>query len=176
MSNNAKYPVQNSVNMVFGNAPDSTLVREYLDSQDFSINTLKAVIPDLRKFAAWFSSANNEPFKINRVTTRDISDFKDHLRRQQGLAVATVNRCLVSLRGFFKWLADNGRIQTNPTKKIKELRRQTLCAEGDATFAKCGGFFGKLNCVRMFGRERSSRCSFIRDAESGIWLPLNCLI
>jgi len=41
---------------------ESTLVREYLNSQDFAANTLRAVAQDLRKFAAWFSSANAEPF------------------------------------------------------------------------------------------------------------------
>jgi hypothetical protein len=86
MSNFNKLHVELSVNNVFGSAPESTLAREYLDAQDFSINTLKAVVQDLRKFAVWFSTANNEPFKINRVTTRDISDFKDCLRRQQRLA------------------------------------------------------------------------------------------
>ena len=130
MSNNAKQHVEISLNMVFGNASESALVRDYFNSQDFSINTIKAVIQDLKKFGAWFSTANAEPFKVGRVTTRDISDFKDCLRRQQGLAVSTVNRALVSLRKFFGWLTENGYIPSNPTKKIKELRRQQLAPKG----------------------------------------------
>ena len=33
-----------------------------------------------------------EPFIVGRVTTRDVTDFRDGLRRQQGQAVATINR------------------------------------------------------------------------------------
>lgn len=71
-----------------------------------------------------------EPFNIERVTTRDISDFKTFLRRDKGQAVATVNRCLVSLRRFFGWLVDQGHISVNPGKPIKELRRQELAPKG----------------------------------------------
>lgn len=130
MSNINKQHVEFSVNKVFGSTEESTLAKQYLDGQDFSINTLKAVVQDLRKFAAWFSTANNEPFKIERVTARDVSDFKDCLRRQQGQAVATVNRALVSLRQFFGWLVEQGHLPTNPAKKIKELRRQQLAPKG----------------------------------------------
>jgi integrase/recombinase XerC len=122
--------MQNCGDNVFGNAEESALVREYLDNQDFAANSRRAVVQDLRKFAIWFSSANSEPFKINRVTTRDISDFKDYLRRQQGQAVATVNRALVTLRRFFGWLSENGLIPSNPAKKVKELRRQQLAPKG----------------------------------------------
>jgi len=122
--------MQNCGDNVFGNAEESALVREYLDNHDFAANTLRAVVQDLRKFAIWFSTANSEPFKIGRVTTRDISDFKDYLRRQQGQAVATINRALVTLRRFFGWLSENGHVQSNPAKKVRELTRQQLAPKG----------------------------------------------
>ena len=108
------------------------LVGGYLSDQDFAANTRRAVVQDLRKFAAWFSQANAEPFCINRVTTRDITDFKDGLRRQQTQAVATINRALVTLRRFFGWLVDNGHAQANPVKPVKELRKQQLAPKGMA--------------------------------------------
>jgi integrase/recombinase XerC len=126
--------MKNSGDNVFENisvgSAEPTLVREYLDGQDFAANSRRAVVQDLRKFAGWFSSANAEPFRVGRVTTRDISDFKDFLRRQQNQAVATVNRALVTLRRFFGWLAEEGHIPTNPVKKVKELRRQQLAPKG----------------------------------------------
>ena len=76
------------------------------------------------------SWANREPFVVGRVTTRDIADFRDHLRRQQGQAVATVNRSLVAVRKFFEWLADRGHVVANPAKRVKELRRQQLAPKG----------------------------------------------
>ena len=72
---------------------ESALVEGYLGDQDFAANTRRAVVQDLRKFAAWFAQANAEPFCVKRVTTRDITDFKDGLRRQQGQAIATINVC-----------------------------------------------------------------------------------
>jgi site-specific recombinase XerD len=122
--------MKNSGDKVFGNAEESTLAREYLAAQDFAANSRRAVIQDLRKFAGWFAMANKEPFRLARVTTRDISDFKDHLRRHQQQAVATVNRCLVSLRRFFGWLVEQGHLHANPAKKIKELKRQQLSPKG----------------------------------------------
>jgi integrase/recombinase XerC len=84
----------------------------------------------MRKFARWFSTANAEPFAGGRVTVRDVTDFKDYLRRDQGHAVATVNRCLVTLRRYFQWLVDEGQAAANPAKPVKELRRQLLAPKG----------------------------------------------
>ena len=36
---------------------------------------------DLTKFVRWFINANREAFKVNRITTADVSGFRDHLRR-----------------------------------------------------------------------------------------------
>jgi integrase/recombinase XerC len=101
-----------------------------MGAHDFAANTRLAVVQDLRKFAAWFSQANAEPFCIKRVTTRDVTDFKDGLRRQQGQAVATINRALVTLRRFFGWLVEQGHAQANPVKPVKELRKQQLAPKG----------------------------------------------
>jgi integrase/recombinase XerC len=85
---------------------------------------------DLRKFARWFAVANDEAFHVSRVTVRDITDFRDQLRRKLGQAVATVNRCLVTLRRFFAWLAQEGHVTSNPAKVVKELRRVQLAPKG----------------------------------------------
>ena len=126
--------MKNCGDNVFGPASvgpgESALVEGYLTEQDFAANTRRAVVQDLRKFAAWFAQANAEPFCIKRVTTRDITDFKDGLRRQQGQAVATINRALVTLRRFFAWLVDHGHAQANPVKPVKELRKQQLAPKG----------------------------------------------
>lgn len=109
---------------------EASLVQGYIDGHDFAANSRRAVVQDLRKFAAWFSTANVEPFRIARVTTRDITDFRDQLRRQEGQAVATINRAVVTLRGFFAWLVDKGQLPANPVKPVKELRRQLLAPKG----------------------------------------------
>jgi site-specific recombinase XerD len=109
---------------------EASLVREYLAAHDFAANSRRAVIQDLRKFAAWFSAANAEPFRVGRVTTRDMTDLRDQLRRQQKQAVTTINRALVTLRRFFGWLVEEGHVPANPGKPVKELRRQLLAPKG----------------------------------------------
>src|SRR5204863_5726756 len=78
-----------------------SLARQYLAEHDFAKNSRRAVINDLRKFARWFLLANREPLTLGRVTVRDITDFREHMRRKEEQAVATVNRCLITLRRFF---------------------------------------------------------------------------
>src|SRR5438067_5111022 len=92
--------------------------------------TVKAFGLDVRKFVRWFTESNREPFSVGRVTTRDVTDFRDHLRREQGQAVATVNRALVTVRRWFAWLAEQGHVAANPAAKVKELRRVQLAPMG----------------------------------------------
>lgn len=109
---------------------EGVLFAAFLDGHDFCPNTRWAFTQDIRKLARWFVEANREPFTVGRVTTRDITDFRDHLRREQRQAVATVNRALVTVRRFFAWLVDQGHTPTNPAKKVKELKRQALAPKG----------------------------------------------
>jgi integrase/recombinase XerC len=126
--------MQNSGDSVFRDIPvgpdQAPLVDGYLGAKDFSPHTQRALVYDLRKFAAWFATANKEPFTVGRVTLRDLVDFRDHLHRDRQQAVATCNRALVSLRGFFEWLTTNGHTKTNPTAGVKELRRVMLSPKG----------------------------------------------
>ena len=105
-------------------------VTAYLDAHDFSHHTSRAVINDLRKFVRWFTSANGEVFTVKRITLRDVTDFRNWLHRDQRQAVATVNRALVMIRRFLDWLIEQGHLQTNPAKGVKELRRQQLAPKG----------------------------------------------
>ncbi len=126
--------MKNSGDSVFHGIPvgdqEAALVERFLTDNDFSANTRRAFVFDLGKFARWFAQANREPFRIARVTTGDVSSFRDHLRREQGQAVATVNRALVTVRRFLTWLVDQGHLTGNPAKKVKELRRQQLAPKG----------------------------------------------
>jgi site-specific recombinase XerD len=126
--------VKNSAEKVFDGIPagadETGLFAAFLAAHDFAPGTRKGFALDLRKFARWFTEANREPFTAGRVTTRDVTDFRDHLRRDKGQAVATVNRALVALRRFFGWLADNGHVPSNPVRGVKELRRVQLAPKG----------------------------------------------
>lgn len=109
---------------------ESKWFASFLDQGDFSDNTRKARTNDVRKFAKWFSSANGERFKVERVTQRDVIDFKQHARRTEGHSVSTVNRALVSLRKYFGWLVNAGYLSANPVAGVKELRKQQTAPKG----------------------------------------------
>lgn len=134
VSNFSSEERQNSHDMLFSDIPvgkdEASLVVRFFEDNDFAAHSRRAIANDLRKFAQWFSTANREPFTVGRVTVRDLTDFRDHLRRDLGQAVATVNRCLVSVRRFFGWLTEQGVIPANPAKKVKQLRRQQLAPKG----------------------------------------------
>ena len=106
------------------------MIDRFLTENDFSPNTRRAFAQDLCKFTKWFTEANKEPFRISRVTTRDVSDFRDHLRREKSQATSTVNRGLVTIRRFMNWLVEEGHLSANPAKKVKELKRQALAPKG----------------------------------------------
>lgn len=134
LSDSRPEPRRNSADKVFEGIPtgleEATLFGSFLAAHDFAPPTVKAFSLDLKKFAKWFTESNREPFSVKRVTTRDVSDFRDHLRREGGQAVATVNRALVTIRRYFQWLADHGHAPANPALAVKELRRQQLAPKG----------------------------------------------
>jgi site-specific recombinase XerD len=103
---------------------------EFLSEQDISRHTAAALVFDTRKFTKWFTASNREAWDAGRVTSRDVSDFREHLRREKAQAVSTINRNLASLRKYFKWLTVKGYIQSNPAVGIKEIRRQQLAPQG----------------------------------------------
>jgi len=125
---------QNSVDNVFAGIPvgreEASLFGQFIASNDLAENSRRAIMNDIRKFARWFAESNSEPFTIGRVTTRDVADFRDHLRRVQEQAVSTVNRALVSVRRFLAWLESEGHIKKNPAEPVKELRNVELAPQG----------------------------------------------
>jgi site-specific recombinase XerD len=126
--------VKNWGDNVFDGIPigkdEARLFGEFVAAHDLAPNSRRAITQDVRKFARWFANANHEPWTVGRVTVRDVTDFKDFLRRDKKQAVATVNRCLVTLRRYFGWLAKEGHIAANPAKLVKELKRQQLAPKG----------------------------------------------
>lgn len=125
-----KFSADNVLDGIPVGPDEAPMFNQFLAAHDFASGTRRGFMLDLRKFASWFGTANKEPFKIGRITTRDITDFRDHLRRDKGQAVATINRNLVTLRRFFGWLAVKGRVATNPADAVKELRRVHLAPKG----------------------------------------------
>jgi integrase/recombinase XerC len=123
---NSEHNVFRGINII---PNQEKLFSQFTDMLDVSEHTISALILDIRKFAKWFTTANAEPWDIERVTSRDVVDFRDHLKSKKQ-AVSTINRNLASIRKYFKWLCQNDHITVNPTLSIKELKKQPLAPQG----------------------------------------------
>lgn len=134
LSNFCPQDRENTGDNVFEGLPiadgEADLVKAFLNANDFASDTVRAFTNDIKKFARWFTQSNKEPFTIKRITSRDVSDFRDHLRREKVQAVSTVNRALVLLRRYFGWLVEANHLIANPALKVKELKRQQLAPKG----------------------------------------------
>ncbi|MCB9807782.1 tyrosine-type recombinase/integrase [Candidatus Peribacteria bacterium] len=124
------YPTKNSLNNLVA-VVDNDLNRVFsrLLDRDCSQNTRLAMGSDLRSFFKWYSSANGEQFSFQRVTARDIRDYKAAMQ-QADLSVATVNRRLVTLNQFFIAAMHEGMIKKNPAADVKQLSKQPLAPKG----------------------------------------------
>lgn len=113
-----------------GNWSDNVgLLGQFLEEHDYSANTKRAYRNDILSFGKWFETANDEPFRLERVTVSDLVGFRTSMR-SSGKSVATVNRGLNAIRAFFKWLVETGILPKNPVDKVKELGRQQLAPKG----------------------------------------------
>jgi len=102
---------------------ETSLFSRFLNENDFAIKTREAFASDFKKWVSYFERVYGEGYDSRTVTLRDVTDFRSHLREERGQAVATVNRCLVTLRRYFSFLAQEEVIAQNPAAKVKELRR-----------------------------------------------------
>jgi site-specific recombinase XerD len=109
---------------------ERSLFLRFLESHDFRPNTVRALTSDLHRLMVWFSARNGEQFVLERVTTRDITDFKNYMRNEKGLAISSVNRALVMVRKFLGWLVKTGELASNPAEMVKELRQVELAPKG----------------------------------------------
>lgn len=63
---------------------ESVLFVKFLSVNDFTASTTKALGHDFQKWVGWFEQINNEKYNSKRVTIRDITDFRKHLREERG--------------------------------------------------------------------------------------------
>ena len=85
---------------------ESSLFEKFLSVNDFSDHTIKAITHDYQKWVGWFERVNEESYESTRVTIRDVTDFRKYLREERGQAVATVNRCIFTIRRYSQFLVE----------------------------------------------------------------------
>jgi len=120
------YALQNSGHNI---CSDSELALKALFNRDYSDNTRSAIAHDLRSYFKWFEEVNSEVFSLKRCSSMDIVDFRNFCQRQ-GMAVATINRKLATLKQFLKTAKTEKLIDKNPAESVKHLAQQTLAPRG----------------------------------------------
>src|SRR4051794_28132555 len=97
----------------------ATSLREH---QDLRPATIRNYLSDLRQFMAWYeASGGDDPpqplaFTPEGVTTPTLTRYRSTLQTVAKLRPASVNRALVSLKGYFSWAVDEGLLPRDPAR------------------------------------------------------------
>lgn len=88
----------------------------FLYDQGRSIFTIKAFIGDLRLFTSYFSSDTS----IGNITLKDINQFLEWLQKERGVPCSpkSLSRRITSVKSFFRWLTQTGRLSIDPAEKV----------------------------------------------------------
>lgn len=88
----------------------------FLYDQGRSIFTIKAFIGDLRLFASYFPADTT----IGSITLKDINQFLEWLQKERGVPCSpkSLSRRITSVKSFFRWLTQTGRLSIDPAEKV----------------------------------------------------------
>lgn len=90
----------------------------YLEDQGKSTYTVKAFMGDLRLLTQFLAPDAS----VGSVTNNDLGHFIEWLENGRGQNIScspkSLSRRITTLKSFFRWLFDHGRIDTDPANKI----------------------------------------------------------
>jgi integrase/recombinase XerD len=103
-------------------SPQTTLIPSinaweiYLADQGKSVHTLKAFIGDIKLLSKYLPS----DIKIGDITINDLNQFLDWMQNKRSIPCSPKSyaRRITSLKSFFRWLFNGGRIVINPAEKV----------------------------------------------------------
>ncbi len=88
----------------------------FLRDQGRSNFTIKAFIGDLNLFAGYFPVDTT----IGNITTNEINNFLDWLQTGRNVPCSpkSLSRRITSIKAFFRWLTQSGRLSVDPAEKV----------------------------------------------------------
>jgi integrase/recombinase XerC len=106
----------------------------WLQEEERSAHTIRNYGDDLAVFTAWYRARYGEDPDIDRLTKRDLLDWKEAIEKEGGrkdkdghpraAKLATVNRKLAAIRKFFAWAREQGHgIRFDPPKPRRQHAR-----------------------------------------------------
>ena len=98
-----------------------TEFRRYLqDVKKASSNTMSSYLRDVRQLGAWLEQDGEADFLS--LTHTEMQDFLGYLQRI-GKSPASISRCAASVKCFYAYLMESGRVSENPARQL-EMDRQ----------------------------------------------------
>ena len=88
----------------------------FLTDQERSHFTIKAFIGDLNLMASYFPSDTT----IGNLTTADINRFLEWMQKERPVPCSpkSFSRRITSIKAFFRWLVQSGRLSSDPAEKV----------------------------------------------------------
>jgi len=88
----------------------------FLYDQGRSRFTIKAFIGDLNLFASFFAPDAT----LGGITSNDINRFLEWLQKERGIPCSpkSLSRRITSIKSFFRWLTQTGRLSVDPAEKV----------------------------------------------------------
>lgn len=88
----------------------------FLMDQGRSLFTVKAFIGDLNLMASFFPTETS----VGNITTDDLNRFLDWLQKERAVPCSpkSLSRRITSIKAFFRWLTQSGRIGVDPAEKV----------------------------------------------------------
>ncbi|MEI6188651.1 MAG: tyrosine-type recombinase/integrase [Alphaproteobacteria bacterium] len=96
--------------------------KEKMLAEDFSDNSIKNYISDIKVFYKWHIEIDPSQ-NLKNITHYHLNAYKDYLIHNKRRKVASINRGIQSLRNYFQFLISQKLIKNDPSEKIKFLRR-----------------------------------------------------
>ena len=87
----------------------------------YSLNTVKSYISDLTEFLEHYKLETGS----QNISQADRFIVRHYLMsvKSSGQSIVTINRKISALRGFYKWLMRNGKINASPMEGVRNLKK-----------------------------------------------------
>jgi site-specific recombinase XerD len=98
----------------------------FLAEEQVSARTARLYLGHLGRIATWLHERYCAP--LIEATSHDLREYRALLADRQ--KPASVNAALAALQRFYGWAQETGRINANPTAKLKPIAAQPLAPQG----------------------------------------------
>jgi len=93
------------------------------EREDLAAASIRNYLSDLRHFIAWYETEReahgHDSFTPQEITTPALTRYRTYLQTAQRQKPASVNRSLISLKGYFGWAFQQHLISYDPSSAVK---------------------------------------------------------